>query len=423
MGKTKKKVVYNRGVSTVSVPAKKREEDAVIEIPTENATTTPADATLPPAATNGTATTATTAAADLVMPVEEWTPEMAEKHQLQLLMDKIRTPCDKEISRVAKVRSHSCIVRLWMLIVRFQVNEYERRLAKTMPVYLWAETDLVSLTLAIAIARANDAGAATTNHRDCDLHIVGRRSATVARVRREARRQGHHHLWHSRAARLHESTSGGVFTNGQAPRVGGLPRLGTFLARTIDAETNDYMQLFLHCDSSELRCEGPIVAPLPFTEVAISRPAPPLASIPISPPPRINPVPSTARNTTPKARKASVDEPAMIDPSLRAKILAYNEDDSDSDSAETSVIEDSEANIKWVGYKIQLSEVQRAQNVAKRSAARGKIVTGEKEALEAKVVSLGKKMKTVEADYMFRRIDAGSSSFFSLLHTRLTCCT
>lgn len=100
----------------------------------------------------------------------------------------------------------------------------------------------------------------------------------------------------------------------------------------------------------------------------------------------------------------------MIDSTLRAKILAYDEDDSDSGSAnESSIIEDSEANIKWVGYKIQLSEVQRAQNVAKRSAARGKIVTGEKEALEAKVVSLGKKMKTVEADYMFRRVDAGLS--------------
>lgn len=105
----------------------------------------------------------------------------------------------------------------------------------------------------------------------------------------------------------------------------------------------------------------------------------------------------------------------MIDSTLRAKILAYDDSDSDPENAQSIVIEDSEANIKWVGYKIQLSEVQRAQNVAKRSAARGKIVTGEKETLEGKVVSLGKKMKTVEADYMFRRIDAGS---FSLLFLR-----
>ena len=104
MGKTKKKVVYNRGVSTVSVPAKKREEEPIEEIATENATTTSADATLAPAASNGSAASTATASQDAATVVEEWTPELAEKHQLQLLMDKIRAPSEKEVSRVSKVR-------------------------------------------------------------------------------------------------------------------------------------------------------------------------------------------------------------------------------------------------------------------------------------------------------------------------------
>ena len=104
MGKTKKKVVYNRGVSTVSVPAKKREEEPIEEVATENATTASGDTTVPAAASNGSAAATTSAGQDAVKVIEEWTPELAEKHQLQLLMDKIRAPSEKEVSRVSKVR-------------------------------------------------------------------------------------------------------------------------------------------------------------------------------------------------------------------------------------------------------------------------------------------------------------------------------
>lgn len=106
-------------------------------------------------------------------------------------------------------------------------------------------------------------------------------------------------------------------------------------------------------------------------------------------------------------RVVKTAEPAPIDDSHRARILAYDEDTADLESVGNSVAdEEAESANKWVNLKLQVSELQRTQAAAKRSAARGKIVAGEKESIEAKIISLGKKMKTAEGDYQFRRVDA-----------------
>lgn len=199
------------------------------------------------------------------------------------------------------------------------------------------------------------------------------------------------------------------------------------------------MQLFLHCDESELRCEGPFIAPLPSSEplpptrlsAAISTasdtaaPPSPLTSVPeqvatstFQRPASVVPE-QTITSSSPLPASTAREDPPKIDASLRARILAYEESDEsepeEEGAAKAIVEEEKDLNSKWAGLKVQLSEVQRAQNVAKRSAGRGKVVKGEKETLDAKVISLGKRMKTIEGDYLFRKIDAGACPVVSPL--------
>lgn len=82
----KKKVVSNRGFSTVSVPRKKdvEEEQVVVEAPAVEEV-------------------AQELAPQAQGVEDEWDPEASERHEFQALADKIRLGSDKEVARVSKV--------------------------------------------------------------------------------------------------------------------------------------------------------------------------------------------------------------------------------------------------------------------------------------------------------------------------------
>lgn len=213
-------------------------------------------------------------------------------------------------------------------------------------------------------------------------------------------------------------------------------------------------QLFLHCDVSELGCEGPIatieadelfVESVPPTPKAGNSPrqsisvAPRLPSIdaaksatPASPSPR-------SRTTTTNGTSAPSPENGAND--LRSRILAYEEEldkklslstgpaadngkgavrgsffssgasDSDESSDEGSALPDS--NVKYAQLKLQLSEIQRSQAAHKR-ATKGKgdrkgaqpLKKEEEEWMEAKAEVLKSKITKVEGEYTFRKVDA-----------------
>lgn len=74
--------------------------------------------------------------------------------------------------------------------------------------------------------------------------------------------------------------------------------------------------------------------------------------------------------------------------------------------------ESGDANATYACLKLQMSEIQRAQGAAKRAAkGRGKGMTRatveQEEWREMQVEVLKKKLKTIEGDYTFRKVDAG----------------
>jgi ATP-dependent RNA helicase DHX29 len=217
-------------------------------------------------------------------------------------------------------------------------------------------------------------------------------------------------------------------------------------------------QLFLHCDVSELACEGPIAAieteehlpeSIPPTPKAgnsprqsLSAPSrlPPLDSAKSPPPASPNP---RARTATANGASAPPIENGASD--LRARILAYEEeldkklslssgpspsaakgavrgsffssgasDSGDSSEDESSTLPDS--NAKYAQLKLQLSEIQRAQAAHKR-ATKGKgdrkgaqpLKKEEEEWMEAKAEVLKAKISKVEGEYTFRKVDAEKS--------------
>lgn len=112
-GQKKKKVTGpQRGFSTVSIVSKK---EVVIE-----------DEVIPGAVETQVASLDGLAEQIVKVEDETWSPEAMEKHDLQVLMDNVRRSSSKEISLVMKA------------------VEYERRMAKTYPLYVWADgKDLV----------------------------------------------------------------------------------------------------------------------------------------------------------------------------------------------------------------------------------------------------------------------------------------
>lgn len=110
----KKKVVSNRGFATVSIPRKKDPEEEAAELAAaEAAAAAQAGADSSEVAngadhaeggTDGGAANAGAAVGGPTAAVDEWDEETTEKHELQNLADRIRLGCDKEVSRVVKVR-------------------------------------------------------------------------------------------------------------------------------------------------------------------------------------------------------------------------------------------------------------------------------------------------------------------------------
>lgn len=96
-GQKKKKVISNRGFATTSVPRKatleelelKEAEEKIVEVVEgeENGKE------LVKEGVN-----------QVSKESEEWDSEVVEKHELQALADKIRPTCDKEATRMGKVR-------------------------------------------------------------------------------------------------------------------------------------------------------------------------------------------------------------------------------------------------------------------------------------------------------------------------------
>lgn len=177
--KKKKNLGSARGFATVSVP---KRVDPVADEPTvdgsENDSATPpggnaggpdgvngakggADGAGNKAAAaadgpNGTGAAAPGAAGNAKSGDWDDSPEALERKELQELAERIKPGCDKEISRVVKVR----LFLLWLgtffslgrgiladpraLITIDQVYEYERRMSKTLPSFAWHERDVVS---------------------------------------------------------------------------------------------------------------------------------------------------------------------------------------------------------------------------------------------------------------------------------------
>ncbi|KAI5477732.1 hypothetical protein MNV49_005921, partial [Pseudohyphozyma bogoriensis] len=334
-GGKKKKVVSNRGFSTVSVPKKKDPVEEEVVVPAE------------------------VKVEDAVAGVEggegneggkkeedEWDPEAMEKHELGVVAEKIRTTSDKEVSRMLKV------------------FDYERRLAKTYPYYAWTEQDLQKRILALALATTDEEGPQPTDEPE---------DKVIAKV-----------------ATLWGILEGLGFTKERAEEC---------LRAVRNLELEEVLDwLFLHCDSEELTCSGPIAAALPTSE---SFSLPPTA--PPSPP-------SALKSPSIESSKPALSE-AALEASLRARILSYDDPDRANED-DNGTKEPESANEKYASLKLQLSEVQRAQGAAKRAASGkgGKKVLlpvglEEEETRDRMAELLKKKLKEVEGNYEFRKVD------------------
>lgn len=141
-----------------------------------------------------------------------------------------------------------------------------------------------------------------------------------------------------------------------------------------------------------------------------------------------NSVPSKLSRTPSSAASPTVNSTsAEQEAALRARVLAYGEEldkalaasgRNSSDSGSESGGEGDEsampdANVKYATLKVQLSEVQRAQAAQKR-ATKGRgdrkgtepVSVEQEKWMEAQVEVLQERIKAVESDYTFRKVDA-----------------
>ncbi|GAA5943107.1 hypothetical protein JCM1841_003894 [Sporobolomyces salmonicolor] len=302
---------------------------------------------------------------------EEWDPEASEKQALQALAEKVRPACDKEINRVVKV------------------IEYERRLSKTMSGYAWTEQDLQRRIIELALADLKD---------DVPQPVNEPEDKVVAKV---------------------------AILFGILEQLGFTPkRIEECLRAVRVMEIDDCLDwLFLHCDAEELACEGPIAPPAPIADSILltpriqSTPPSPTSNLKTAKNPSVqapmSPPPARSRTTTTSSLSPLLDE-ASTEEALRARILAYDEELEQSLSGATDCPEDErDANQKYAALKLQLSEIQRAQGASKR-ASKGKgdrkganpLSEEQEEWMEMQAEVLRKKIKAIEADYTFRKVDA-----------------
>ncbi|GAA6012163.1 hypothetical protein JCM10207_005153 [Rhodosporidiobolus poonsookiae] len=329
---------------------------------------------------------------------DEWDPEAVEKQELQSLAERIRPGCDKEISRVVKV------------------IDYERRISKTMPGYSWSANDQDLQRRILELAAAETA-------EDAPQPVYESEDKVVAKV-----------------ATLYGILEQLGFT---------AERVEECLRKVKVLDLDDCMDwLFLHCDHSELSCEGPIQP----VELDVVESAPPTPRAGNSPKATARSIPSAVDGMTPASPSpasritsspaaavngASNGSSAADQQTLRARILAYEEElakqlspsapsspraarekkgffasgDSDSDTDSDDGLPD--ANAKYAQLKLQLSEIQRAQGAQKRATKgkgdrKGTQAVGKEEEMwmEAKAEVLKGKIKEIEGEYTFRKVDA-----------------
>ncbi|BGO98493.1 hypothetical protein NBRC10513v2_002888 [Rhodotorula toruloides] len=375
----KKKAASNaRGFATVSVPKKKDPEEDIAAaqaaaeggeggvVKEGGAEAGQVDGETAEGAGRGEANSSAGEAGAAAKPQDGWDdPETLEKKELQELAERIRPGCDKEINRIVKV------------------FDYERRIAKTMPGYLWQEQDLQRRIIDLALAERGD---------ESPQPMFDAQDKVIAKV----------------------ATLYGILEQlgFKAERVEQCLRV----VKALDLE--DCLEwMFLHANSDELACEGPAAPPLQLPDSSPPTPRP--SNSPKSTParsPAVGKTPASPSPAAPKTPTDGADEAAQAS-SLRARILAYGEEldkalssNADGDEAEAA---EADANVKYSKLKLQLSEIQRAQATHKR-VTKGKgdrkgaqAMSDEQEkVLDAQGELLKEKIKTVESDYTFRKTDA-----------------
>ncbi|KAM0788761.1 hypothetical protein ACM66B_002852 [Microbotryomycetes sp. NB124-2] len=358
----KKKVISNRGFATVSVPRKKADSDDEAT-PSASGTATPAEGAVGDdtgtgarAATTATAINADNATETLInggatrATRDEWDQEAVESQELQELADRVKPLIDKEVSRLMKV------------------IDYEKRLSKTLPSYVWSEQDLLKRIVAAAKIELDG---------NEPLPIADTEDKAIAKV-------------------------GAIFA--VLKQLGfSSERIEECLRNARTLEIDDVFDwLFLTCDVEELACEGPsppshedFSAPEATTKSTIDGAATPQTPGAITATTSLN----GSQTTAPTASTA------LNEQALRQRLQEFEQTlDKEVESDEN------DANQTFVAVKLQLTDLQRAQGAAKRAQRGNKPVHGE--ALEAEsfrdmqIELLQKKLKQIEDDYTFRKVDA-----------------
>lgn len=207
------------------------------------------------------------------------------------------------------------------------------------------------------------------------------------------------------------------------------PRIEQCIREVKVLELEDCLDwLFLHADADELACEGPLAPPELVPESAPPTPRP--GNSPKGSSTRVPTTTTTLRSSPASpalaaaaaSSVATASDEASESASLRARILAYG-DELDRALESATAASDSggsgdgaelpDANVKYAKLKVQLSEVQRALQAHKR-VTKGKgdrkgaqALTEEQETwFEAQSELLKDKVKAVEGDYTFRKVDA-----------------
>ncbi|GAA6051223.1 hypothetical protein JCM3770_005879 [Rhodotorula araucariae] len=369
--KKKKAAGAARGFATVSVPKRKdpEEEAAAAKAAEEEAANAAAAEAAAAAGANGETGAAElgedgaagAAANGASQAKDDWDdPEAVEKKELQELAERIRTSSDKEISRIVKI------------------FDYERRISKTMPSYFWQEQDLKRRVLELALAEHEE---------ETPQPVYETEDKVVAKV-----------------ATLYGVLEQLGFKS---------ERVEQCIREVKNLELEDCLDwLFLHADINELSCEGPLAPPELIPE-----------STP--PTPRAGNSPKGSAMRAPPGKSALASQANAADEaaeavSLRARILAYGDEldralewaagASDAGSGDGEL---PDANVKFAKLKVQLSEIQRAQAAHKRITKgkgdrRGAQPLSEEQEvwMEAQSGLLKDKIKGVEGDYTFRKVDA-----------------
>lgn len=145
------------------------------------------------------------------------------------------------------------------------------------------------------------------------------------------------------------------------------------------------------------------------------------------------PEPSRTPSSTASPPAASTD--AEQEAAFRARLLAYGRDLDKSISGRASAEQDSgsdssdddddgstdestmpDANVRYAKLRVELTEVQRAQAAQKRARSKADkqadgaepAAAGDEKWMDAQIELLNEKIKAVESDYTFRKVDAGA---------------